>query len=72
LSYFNPLLKAVPDVRPVAMQGFAGVLDYGNLNMMFRIVMKSKMKKRGIPEGDYRDFDKIEAWAKNTAWPILT
>ncbi len=70
-SYFYPLLKAVPEVRPANMQGFAGVLDYSKLNMMYRMVMKSKMKKKGIPEGDFRDFDKIETWAINTAWPIM-
>jgi menaquinone-dependent protoporphyrinogen oxidase len=71
MSYFNPVLKAVPDVSPVTMHGFAGVLDYSKLNMMYRMVMKSKMKKKGIPEGDFRDFDKIETWAKNIAWPIM-
>ena len=71
MSYFNPVLKAVPEVKPAAMQGFAGVLDYSKLNMMYRMVMKSKMKKKGIPEGDFRNFDKIETWAKNTAWPIM-
>ncbi len=70
-SYFNPVLKSVPEVKPASVQGFAGVLDYSKLNMMYRVVMKSKMKKRGIPEGDFRDFDKIETWAKNTAWPIM-
>ncbi len=71
MSYFNPVLKAVPEVKPVTMQGFAGVLDYSKLKMMYRMVMKSKMKRKGIPEGDFRDFNKIETWAKNMVWPIL-
>ncbi len=71
-SYFNPVLRAVPEVNPKTMQAFGGVLDYSKLNMAFKIIMKSKMKKKGIPEGDYRDFKKIESWAKNTAWPLLT
>jgi len=53
------------------MQAFGGVLDYSRLNMMYKMVMKSKMKKRGIPEGDFRDFKKIESWAENIAWPLL-
>ena len=40
--------------------------------MDFKMVMKSKMKKKGIPEGDFRDFDKIESWAVKTAWPLLS
>ena len=63
-SYMDPVLKAVPDVKPVDMGFFAGVLDYSRLNLMFRIVMKSKMKKRGVPEGDFRDWDAIRTWAQ--------
>jgi menaquinone-dependent protoporphyrinogen oxidase len=70
-SYFNGVLNGVPAVKPRAIQAFAGVLDYSKLNMMFKIVMKSKMKKKGIPEGDFRDFGKIGSWALNTAWPRL-
>ncbi len=71
-SYFNPVLKSVPEIKPKAMQAFGGVLDYSKLNMAFKIIMKSKMKKQGIPEGDFRDFNKIESWAQKTAWPLLT
>ncbi|MCK5312637.1 MAG: flavodoxin domain-containing protein [Desulfobacteraceae bacterium] len=70
-SYFSPVLKAVPKVKPKEMQAFAGVLDYSKLNMMYKMVMRSKMKKKGIPEGDFRNFKKIEFWAENTAWPLL-
>ncbi|MCK5542235.1 MAG: hypothetical protein KAI40_06045 [Desulfobacterales bacterium] len=71
-SYFNPVLKAVPEIKPKEMQAFGGVLDYSKLNMVYKMVMKSKMKKKGVPEGDFRDFNKIESWAENTAWPLLT
>lgn len=71
-SYFNPVLKAVPKVKPKEMQAFGGVLDYSKLNMVYKMIMKSKMKKKGIPEGDFRDFNKIESWAEDTAWPLLT
>jgi menaquinone-dependent protoporphyrinogen IX oxidase len=36
-----------------------------------RMVMKSKMEKQGVPEGDFRDFQKIESWAQNTVLPVL-
>ncbi len=70
-SYFNPVLTAVPGIKPETMQAFAGKLDYSKMNMMFRMVMKSKMKEKGIPEGDFRDFRAIETWAGNTVWPSM-
>ncbi len=71
-SYFNPVLQSVPEVKPMAMGAFAGALDYSKLNMVVRMIMKTKMEKQGIPEGDFRDFHKIEFWAGNTVFPILT
>ena len=70
-SYFDPVLTAVPQVRPKIMQAFAGKLDYSHMNLMMRVVMKSKMKQQKVPEGDFRDYEKIGAWAKDRAWPML-
>jgi menaquinone-dependent protoporphyrinogen oxidase len=66
-SYMEPVLKAVPEVRPVDCGYFGGVLDYSKMNMVVRMVMKSKMKEKGIPEGDFRKWDAIQAWAKGVA-----
>ena len=62
-SYMDPVLNAAPDVRPLDTGLFAGVLDYGKMNMMIRLVMKSKMKSKGVPEGDFRDWSAISSWA---------
>ena len=70
-SYMEPVLKAVPDVKPMDMGFFAGVLDYSKLNLMYRTVMKYKMKKQGVPEGDFRDWSAIRAWAENLCSPLL-
>lgn len=70
-SYMDPVLKAAPKVKPVEMGFFAGALDYSKLNLMYRMVMKSKMKKRGIPEGDFRDWDAIRSWAEDLRSPLL-
>ena len=70
-GYMDPVLKAVPDVKPVDMGFFAGVLDYSKLNLVYRMVMKSKMKKRGVPEGDFRDWNAIRAWASGLCSPFL-
>ena len=70
-SYMDPVLQAVPHVKPVEMGLFAGTLDYSKLNLMYRKVMKSKMKKQGVPEGDFRDWDSIRAWAESLRSPLL-
>ena len=63
-TFLDPLREATPQVQPVDIGLFAGVLDYSKLNLMYRTVMKSKMKKRGVPEGDFRNWDAIRAWAE--------
>jgi menaquinone-dependent protoporphyrinogen oxidase len=63
-SYMEPVLQAVPHVKPVEIGLFAGALDYSKLNLVYRTVMKSKMKKQGVPEGDFRDWDAIRSWAE--------
>ncbi len=63
-SYMNPVLKSVPSVQPVDLGLFAGVLDYSKITIMYRMIMKSKMKERGVPEGDFRNWEAIQAWAR--------
>jgi menaquinone-dependent protoporphyrinogen oxidase len=70
-SYLNPVLKAVPAVQPVDMGFFAGVLDYSKMNMIYRMIMKSKMKDKGVPEGDFRNWGAIQAWAKGLGSTLL-
>ena len=70
-SYMEPVLKAAPDVKPMDMGLFSGALDYSKLNLMYRTVMKSKMGKKGVPEGDFRDWTAIRAWAEGLSTPLL-
>jgi len=70
-SYLDPVLDAVPQVKPVDIGLFAGVLDYSKLSFVVRMVMKSKMKKKGVPEGDHRNWDTIRTWAKGLAPKLL-
>jgi len=63
LAYLNPVLKAIPDVKPVKIGTFAGALDYNNLSWLNKKILKSK----GTPEGDFRDWKAIHAWAKGSA-----
>lgn len=69
-SYMEPVLKAVPEVRPVDTGCFAGALDYSKLNVFIRMVMKSKMQAKGVPEGDFRNWNAITAWAKGLTAPF--
>jgi menaquinone-dependent protoporphyrinogen oxidase len=70
-SYLNPVLKAVPAVQPFDLGLFAGVLDYSKMNMVYRTIMKSKMKNKGVPEGDFRNWKAISDWAKGLSSPLL-
>ncbi|HOP46926.1 MAG TPA: flavodoxin domain-containing protein [Desulfobacteraceae bacterium] len=65
LSYMDLIIGAVPEVTPVGIGTFAGALDYGNLSWLNKKILKSK----GMPEGDFRDWNVIRAWARK---PIYT
>lgn len=54
-------------VQPVDVGLFAGAMDYGKLSLPFRLIMKG-MK---IPEGDFRDWDVIHAWANDVQPRVL-
>ncbi len=60
LSYMDPILKGVPEIKPVAIGTFAGALNYSNLSWLNKKILKSK----GTPEGDFRDWNAIRAWAR--------
>jgi menaquinone-dependent protoporphyrinogen oxidase len=64
LSYMDPILKAVPEIEPVGIGTFAGALDYNNLSWLNKTIMKSK----GAPEGDFRDWNVIRAWAQEPVY----
>lgn len=67
LSYMDPILKAAPDIKPVAIGTFAGALDYNNLSWLNKKILKSKE----TPEGDFRDWDAIRAWAREPVYAKL-
>jgi menaquinone-dependent protoporphyrinogen oxidase len=69
-SYMEPVLKAAPGIHPVDSGFFAGVLDYRKMNVLARMVMKSKMQAKGIPEGDFRNWNTITSWAKGLIGPF--
>ena len=68
LSYLKPLRDAVPEVRPVDAGLFAGAVDYSKLSWIFKRVLK----KKGLQEGDFRDWDAIRSWAAGVAPRLLS
>lgn len=59
LAFLDPLHKAVPRVRPVATGLFAGATDFDKLSFIQSSILKAKK----VPEGDFRNWDAIRAWA---------
>ena len=55
-AYLDPVRDLV---QPVDVGLFAGVMDYNKLPFIFRLMMKAM----GSPEGDFRDWEAIRAWA---------
>ncbi len=67
LSYMDPILKAVPEIKPVGIGTFAGAMDYNNLSWINKKILKSK----GTPEGDFRDWTAVRAWADGLCSSLL-
>ena len=57
-AYLDPVREIV---QPVDVGLFAGAMNYSKLSIPFRLIIKA-MK---VPEGDFRDWDGIRAWATN-------
>jgi menaquinone-dependent protoporphyrinogen oxidase len=71
-SFLNPVMEAVPEVKPVCIGLFAGVLDYSKYTTTIKAVMKYKMWTKGVEEGDYRNWQAIHAWTDQLKSVILS
>ena len=67
LSYMDLILKAVPEIKPVGIGAFAGAMNYDNPSWINKKILKSK----GTPEGDFRDWNVIRAWAREPIYAKL-
>jgi menaquinone-dependent protoporphyrinogen oxidase len=65
LAYLDPVLQTIPQVKPVVIEPFAGAMHYSNLSWINKKVIQSK----GTPEGDFRNWEAIRAWARG---PVFT
>jgi len=64
MAYSDKLYALVPQVKPVSIGRFAGVLDYSKMSLGFRLIARGIFAILGVQEGDYRDWDAIRSWAK--------
>ncbi|UCC61969.1 MAG: hypothetical protein JSV36_14425, partial [Anaerolineae bacterium] len=58
-AYVNRMRQRVPQVQPIDVGLFAGVLDYSKLSRLTEL----EMKRLNMPEGDFRDWQAIRDWA---------
>lgn len=65
IEYSDKLYSLAPQVNPVSVGRFAGVLDYSKMSFGFRIIAKVFFATHGVKEGDYRDWNAIRSWAKS-------
>jgi menaquinone-dependent protoporphyrinogen oxidase len=70
MAYAAKLCALVPQVEPVDVGRFAGVLSYGRLPFFLRLLAKGVFSLLGVKEGDYRDWDAIHAWAKGAYYKL--
>jgi menaquinone-dependent protoporphyrinogen oxidase len=60
-------------IRPRGHRVFFGVLDPGRLGLRERAIRKLPAGQALLPEGDFRDWTQIEAWATGIAYdPAIT
>ena len=64
-AYLDPVREVV---QPVEVGLFAGAMDYSKLPFILRLMMKA-MK---APQGDFRDWEAIRAWARQVYDRLIT
>jgi len=65
MAYSDKLYSLVPQVKPLSVGRFAGVLDYSKMSFFSRLIFKVILSILGVQEGDYRDWEAIRLWAKS-------
>ena len=74
-NYVSPLLEQFPDLKPVSVGIFVGVLDYTKYTEEGAEGIRRFMRERGCPlEGrnDYRDWQAVSAWAREVSSRLET
>ncbi len=61
------LPEYAPNIAPLAVEAFGGVIDYDQYNVALRLVIKAVVGRGGGPTSgrhDMRDWDAIRRWAR--------
>lgn len=66
-GYADRLRALAPDLQPVAIGGFAGVLEFARTPWPMRFLLRLLSMTTGVGEGDYRDWEAIRDWATRIA-----
>lgn len=65
MKYANKLKNLAPEVHPVSIGAFAGVLDYDKIPFFLRLLARGIFAILGVQKGDYRDWPAIYKWVKS-------
>jgi len=65
-GYHDSILRDHTDISPVSIGMFAGAVDTKKFSAMLRLMSLSSK----IPQGDWRDWEEIENWARSLV-PLL-
>lgn len=63
-GYERAIRAIAPEIEPVSVRGFAGVLDYSRMSPLTRLVARALLAFTPAKAGDHRDWAEIEAWAR--------
>ena len=65
LAYADKLYSLLPQIKPVSVGQFAGVLNFSKLPFFFGLLARSLCFVLRFEQGDYRDWDAIRNWSKD-------
>ena len=63
-NYAEKLQQLAPELRPISIGRFGGVLNSKKGPWMTRALLRLLSYATGLKEGDYRDWNQISEWAK--------
>ncbi|MCH2249425.1 MAG: hypothetical protein MK042_06465 [Cognatishimia sp.] len=68
-GYADKLRSLAPEVKPMAVGVFAGVLQFARTPWPARFALKVLSIATGVKEGDYRDWEAIRSWTLSQLHP---
>ena len=69
-GYLDEVLEKMPAIKPIDIGLFAGALDYSKMSYAMRVLYRAFSEDD--TDGDYRDWDAIQAWATEVQSKLLT